>query len=353
MSDKPVIVFDATKTKNLASGLGNFCYNLGKEIASLPHPNFEVHFLVEKEQINIFGEQHTYITLRASHKFPLNNFREASLIHACWQLSSLQSSNKKLKWLYTLHDLNFKIKYKGFKRVYYTNKLLNNIYRAHEIVCISKATQDNFQKHIGTSFHSDIIYNGGSLSTIQNEKPTSIELPKRYIFFIGIISDKKNLEIAFKMLQQIPDLYLVIAGEAHENYKKQLIILSEQLGILNRIIYTGKVTDEEKLYLFNRCEAYINPSVAEGFGIPVAEAMSIGKPIILSDIPPFHEIAEDDALYITSETLENFSSEYKNYIERFKNESCGEKLRIHAKKFSWKNAAESYLKLYEKILLED
>ncbi len=349
-TSKPIVIFDATKTGNRESGLGNFCYHLGKEISRLKPERFEIQFLVHKQQVNLFGSEQQYILLNAVHKFPVNNFKDAALLHACWQLSSLQSSNKKLKWLYTVHDLNFLIKYKGFKKTYYTNRFLGNIKKANQVVCISNATNVLFADLTNDNFEAEIIYNGNSLShIIKAEKPFT-NLPKRYLFFIGIISPKKNLETIFEILQQIPELSVVIAGEAQTIYQQQLELKATQLNIVDRIIFTGKVSEEEKLYLYENCEAYINSSIAEGFGIPVVEAMSVGKPLVLNNIPAFKEIAGDLALYITPENQKNFKDQYQAYINKFGATSMGKDIKTAAQKFSWTHAAESYIKLYEELL---
>lgn len=350
MTNKPIVIFDATKAGNKESGLGNFCYNLGKEISMLKPGRFEIQFLVNKEQDNLFGSEHKYITLKATQKFPVNNFKEVALLHACWQLSSLESSNKKLKCLYTVHDLNFLIKYKSFKRIYYTHRFLNNMKNADKIVCISNATNVLFADLTNDKYEAEIIYNGNSLSNITEAKNPNINLPKRYLFFIGIISPKKNIETIFELLQQIPELNLVLAGEAQTIYKRQLELKAAQLNLAERIIFTGKISEEEKLYLYQNCEAYINLSIAEGFGIPVVEAMSLGKPLVLNNIPAFKEIAGDPALYITPENKEIFKSEYHTYIEKFGTSTISKDMETASQKFSWKQAAESYVKLYEEIL---
>ncbi|MDZ4758366.1 MAG: glycosyltransferase family 1 protein [Bacteroidota bacterium] len=353
MTTKLIVIFDATKTGNRESGLGNFCYNLGKEISLIKPERFEIQFLVHKEQINLFGPEHKYIMLNATHKFPVNNFKNTSLLHACWQLSSLQSSNKKLKWLYTVHDLNFLFKYKSFKKTYYTSRFLSNIKRADKVVCISQATNVLFADLTGDNYRADIIYNGNSLSNILHTQKPAIDLPQRYLFFIGIISPKKNIESIFELLQQIPELNLVLAGEAQTIYKQQLQQKATQLNIVNSIIFTGKVSEEEKLYLYKNCEAYINPSIAEGFGIPVVEAMSMGKPLVLNNIPAFMEIAGDLALYITPENKTDFRNSYDHYLQKFNDSEIEDEIKCASQKFSWKQAAESYVKLYEDILFGD
>ncbi len=348
--NKPIVIFDATKTGNRESGLGNFCYNLGKEISLFKSERFEIHFLVYKEQLNLFGSDSKYIALNATHKFPVNNFKDAALLHACWQLSSLQSRNKKLKWLYTVHDLNFLIKYKNFKKTYYTNRFLNNIKKAEKVVCISNATNVLFADLTNDNYEAEIIYNGNSLSNIVAEKKPQIDLPNKYLFFIGIISPKKNIEVIFEILQQIPELNLVLAGEAQTIYKQQLELKAAQLNLTDRIVFTGKISEEEKLYLYKNCEAYINPSVAEGFGIPVVEAMSVGKPLVLNNIPAFKEIAGDLALYLTPENQINFKGKYQTYIEKFNTTSIRKDIETASQKFSWKHAAERYIRLYEAVL---
>lgn len=78
--------------------------------------------------------------------------------------------------------------------------------------------------------------------------------------------------------------------------------------------------------------------------------MSLGKPLVLNNIPAFKEIAGDPALYITPENKEIFKSEYHTYIEKFGTSTISKDMETASQKFSWKQAAESYVKLYEEIL---
>jgi glycosyltransferase involved in cell wall biosynthesis len=119
----------------------------------------------------------------------------------------------------------------------------------------------------------------------------------------------------------------------------------------DRVILPGTISEQDKLWLYLNCEALLVPSLAEGFGLPVIEAMMCGKPVFLSKSTSLPEIGGGAAFY-----FENFEEEYmaafiKEKLTYYRNNyaAVSEQIKQHAEKFTWKNSIEQYLNLYRTL----
>ncbi|MEM0117546.1 MAG: glycosyltransferase family 4 protein [Conexivisphaerales archaeon] len=113
---------------------------------------------------------------------------------------------------------------------------------------------------------------------------------KRYILYLGRINKTKGLEYllqAFsKVSKEYEDLYLVLAGPVtdreEEEYNNKLVYETSQLGIFGKVIFTGPLSEEEKLAAYESCSVFVLPSVYEPYGIVLLEAAAHGKPLVAS-----------------------------------------------------------------------
>ncbi len=119
------------------------------------------------------------------------------------------------------------------------------------------------------------------------------------------------------------------------------------MGITDNVYQTGPVDEATKSWLYTHCEAFLFPSLSEGFGLPVVEAMSVGKPVFLSRLTSLPEIGGHEAVYFDSfepesvvETLRAGMREY--YDDPLK----AQRLQWQARRFRWENTAKQYWKLY-------
>lgn len=108
-------------------------------------------------------------------------------------------------------------------------------------------------------------------------------VPRPYALFLSRISWKKGLDRLISAWQSVPDLELVIAGNDDEGYQPRLEALARSLGVGDRVHFVGPASDQHKWALFEHAELFVLPSYSENFGNVVAEAMSMGCPVIVSD----------------------------------------------------------------------
>ena len=169
-----------------------------------------------------------------------------------------------------------------------------------------------------------------------------------YILFVGTIEPRKNLIRlleAWRYIEQKYDILLVIAGKKDWGYKE---VLSKIIKLnLKRVIFTDYITEEEKLILYKNCQFFIYPSLYEGFGLPVLEAMASKKAVICSNVSSLPEITSDSALLVNPYKESEILEALKLFIE---NKSLREEFSFKGYKrslsFSWKKTALNLLEIF-------
>lgn len=172
---------------------------------------------------------------------------------------------------------------------------------------------------------------------------------EKYIFSLCTLGKRKNLIFAIKNLfkfiekNKIDDLKLVLAGGVWDKFKKEL---TKTIGNFDqsKIEVLGYVKDEELPNLYSNALMFIYPSLYEGFGLPVLEAMKCGCPVITSNVSSLPEVIGQAGIQINPENDEELIKAYeKFYYDNFFRELCIERGLIRAKNFSWEKCVSELL----------
>jgi len=345
------VLVEMEKLKNPNSGLGQFCLNIGRQFQALHPADLELDFYLPEYQKNIFGSQFNYIKHIALHKLLPPSSSEYDVWHCLQQDSYYLPGSKKTKLILTIHDLNFLEKYKGAKQKRRLNSLQKKVDKAAAITVISKFTEIIVRENLklnNTPVY--VIYNGCSLKVIEDAARPDFISFDNFIFSIGIISERKNFHTLLPLLQNNKQLHLVIAGDNTSAYAKQIVKTAEKTGISSQIHFPGTVDDAAKYWLYKNCKAFVFPSLTEGFGLPVVEAMSLGKPVFLSNLTSLPEIGGAEAYYWKTFEPQHVVEVFEKGILNFAADIEKPARTINwAKQFSWENAAKAYLDLYENV----
>ncbi len=343
------ILVEMEKLKNPNSGLGQFCFHLGLKFQQLQNPNLKIDYYLPESQLGIFGNKATTVKQSLLHKlFPFNS-QHYQVWHCLHQNSPYLPSSKKTKLILTIHDLNFLEKYKGIKRAIKLGILQKKVDRAHTITVISQFTEKMVREHLDIGDKSiHVIPNGNALDPIQNPKKPEFIHFEDFIFSIGIISKKKNFHTLLSLLEKNNSLHLVLAGNFESAYASQLLQTAIDLKIDSRLHLPGTVNNEQKNWLYQNCKAFVFPSLTEGFGLPVVEAMSVGKPVFLSNLTSLPEIGGKEAYYWPSFDPVQMNEVFTAGLKSFDQERSLRSI-AWSKQFTWDAAAKAYLKLYEQI----
>ncbi len=178
----------------------------------------------------------------------------------------------------------------------------------------------------------------------------------RFILAVGTLEPRKNLRAlvqAFEIINSSSpghDLQLVVAGG--KGWLTEPIFAEvERSAVKDRILFAGYLNDEELRSVYSSCLLFVYPSLDEGFGLPVLEAMQCGAPVIASRIPSLSEVAGDAALFVDPHSVEDISAG----IVKLVNDDEARKRLSHAglkraAEFSWERTAQMTLEVYRTAL---
>jgi len=340
------IFLDTEKLKSPNSGLGQFCAHLGTAIEKTAQE--EIGFYVDEAHLTFFETKNTVLWKRSHQYFGVSV--KTDLWHSMHQEAKYFPKDKATKILLTIHDLNFLDKYTGAKRERKLKNLQKLVNKASGIAYISEFTKKIAKQYLKLpDVVQKVIYNGVSVSDVKPRKPEFVDHNDAFIFSIGIIGEKKNFHVLVEAMKKLPGLTLFLCGNASSKYADKIKALITQHKLGKRVVVTGEVSEAEKNWMFERCKAFVFPSLSEGFGLPVVEAMHFGKPVVLSKLTSLPEIGGKEAVYLNNFLPDEIASKIEFAIQNNTPEHQ-KALKNRAAFFSWKKAAEQYLELYQTIL---
>lgn len=333
MQSHPKILIDFEKIKDPYSGLGQFCAHL------------KVHF--DKSPLNLkYWIPGKFQKLAKKIPFLLPR---CEVFHAIHQDSPYVPYSSQTKYVLTIHDLNALHEQSQFgSGDYYKEKLQRKINRASVVTFISRFTLEEVKKTLNLEGKkTEVIYNGISLAA-QSMTPAFIPGPQ-FLFAIGTVLPKKNFHVLIDFLKLLPTHYqIILAGTTFHAYAAEMKKKIQDSGLADRFILVGIIDEKEKRWYYEHASAFIFPSLLEGFGLPVAEAMSFGLPLFLSDKTSLPEIGGPDAFY-----FQNFDPHSMRdiFINGMNNFNSGTKARLieRSKLFDWEKAAKSYCEIYKSL----
>lgn len=227
-------------------------------------------------------------------------------------------------------------------------KAMPYLYRNVRIITVSPSSAKEILDHKLTLIPPVVAYNGVDTTVF---KP-GIKSITPNVLYLGRLKYYKSINIfihaAKKVLEHIPSAQFIIAGDGEE--KAGLAKLVKKLNIENSIAFLGKVTEKEKIRLYQNAWVFVNPSFMEGWGITSIEANACGTPVIASDVPGLRDSVKNPhgGFLVPYADINTFAERILLII-------TDEKLRIKmsqdsvkwAKKYSWERSAQLSLRLFD------
>jgi glycosyltransferase involved in cell wall biosynthesis len=336
---------------NAYNGLYHFCYQLGKHLAVEVPDDMHLHFYVPRSQRGIFDKHSQYVTQYSLHKYfhPLTS--RFDVWHVATTLSWYRPYSNKTKNIYTIHDLNFlnEEEYTPSIRKKYLALIQQRIDRADYLTFISEFALEQAREYLdpGKKPYS-IIYNGCNVPEKITEYPNYAP-HSPFLFSIGQFHSRKNFHVLPSLLVG-NDYELVIAGLNDFAYKEKVISEAKNFQVADRLKLIGPVSEGEKSWYYKNCLAFVFPSIGEGFGLPVLEAMYFGKPVFLSRFTSLPEVGGNVAYYFDDFDPVCMKEVFEKGMHHYKCHHPEERIIKRAKSFTWKRAADEYINVYRNFL---
>lgn len=235
--------------------------------------------------------------------------------------------------------------------------------QAEVIFTISQSSKRDILKYYQVPEERVIVtYPGIKQESVIMKQESGIEeiknkygISDKYVLFVGTIQPRKNIERLIKAFDRVlkedrhTNLQLIIVGKRGWLYES-ILKRPKELGIEEKVIFLNFVPDEELDILYRNALCFCLPSLYEGFGLPVLEAMKRGCPVITSKVSSLPEAGGEAALYFNPESVEDIAEKITELIN---NESLREKFIQkgfeQVKKFSWKKTAQETLELLQEV----
>ncbi|MEL6812188.1 MAG: glycosyltransferase family 1 protein [Bacteroidota bacterium] len=351
------VFLESHNLKNKYSGFGQFNYHLIKALSQLELGDIQPVINAKNPGVwkEEFGAVFKYNKYRSitRHK-PFRIKKKYDLWHCLNQNIKIEPFYD-IPYLLTVHDIHFVTEGSPGIQEKLKKQFREKLDRAHAIAYISEFAKKDTHAHFDVpNIPEYVIHNGNTI--------TEVDLPstyvpenvpeKPYLFSIGDFSPRKNFKTLVEMLRLLPDYQLVLSGSNTSAYANELRELVTKYDLGNRVYLTGKIEDLEKCYYLKNCEAFVFPSLREGFGIPPIEAMRFGKPVFISNNTSLPEIGGEHSFYWDTYDPEYMANVFLKGMELFNsNRNFYEEQYVkRAKSFSWDTTASAYLHVYQQIL---
>jgi len=360
------------------AGVGHYTYNLVKAIIAKDRRNeYVLYFDYRMTDVKDFLRPN----VRVKH-FPFSQYGKylsfgyshmlisAYLIKEGLDVYHVPAGNVPLtypkKVMYTVHDLAIYKNPDWFPSQLWSRHVLTpkSLKAADHIIAVSQSTKKDIKELFNIPEKKiSVVYEGANVEKIplkrrKNETIEKFKLPKLFFLFIGTLEPRKNLVTLIRAYRKfvtadgtLSEIPLVIAG--HKGFKHETVFAEIASAKLSRrqVKYLGYVSQNEKVELLRHALALVFPSLYEGFGIPVLEAMTLGTPVITSAISSLPEITgKQAALLVDPHDERALARAMRELASKPEKRQRYSQLGLsRAKLFSWERAAEETIRAYERI----
>jgi glycosyltransferase involved in cell wall biosynthesis len=369
--------FDGRFLQDKFSGIGRYAFELLKKLGaldgchkiilfvdpSLPNSRFSLSEVADLDHVELVT---TCTRLRSIQEFgywwPQARRHRLSVFHTpdFWSPLALPCPV-----VSTVHDM-----IPDISRDYLSSRAFGVGYRlssrtmmrhARAIIAISEATRDDIGRYAGTwaSRKTTVIPNGRderlrpvtSMPVLEAVR-SKYGLPERFVLAVAIRRPHKNIDQLVRAFEQFTDIphKLVLVGAKERRFRDQAQASIRRLG--SRVVELSFVPDEDLLALYSMADLFVHASLAEGFGLPVLEAMACGCPVACSNTTSLPEVAGGATLHFDPTSTDDIARKMRDALE---SPSLRADLRsrglARAATFSWGMAARSTLELYRTVSL--
>lgn len=362
------IAFDAKRFFHNGSGLGNYSRDLVRILATYYPEN--KYFLLNSEQTargkNILALKNVFFVANSKGTFSrqLKSGKDAQKIDA--DIFHGLSGELPLRWrktsivkAVTVHDLIFlrlPQYYSFFDRKIHLWKFRKAVHQADVVIAISEQTKKDVIQFLKVPEEKiKVVYQGCHQSFKENPDQEFLvsvkqkyELPDRFILSVGTVEPRKNLLNIVKALKDT-DIPLVVVGKKQKKYFQK--VEKEIRRSKVEVKFLDGVSMEELAAIYRLADIFVYPSLFEGFGIPIIEALFSETAVITGNVSSLPEAGGPDSLYVNPESITDLKAKinflWENESERIRR---AEKGLQYVQRFTDEKIAADLMQVYRSIL---
>ncbi len=375
----PTIAIDYTPAYEQGGGIGRYVRELIAALGNIDAPNNHYRLFVAgagrkplpKIPSTQFAWKPTALTPtwlarlwgRARLPFPVEFFTgDVDLYHATDFV--LPPTRAKTRTVLTVHDLSFlrvpETASPGLRR-YLENVVPRSVQRAHYVLADSEATKHDLIRYYQTDAEKiEVLYSGVDnrfrpiTDTLEITRVRQqYHIPDRpYVLSVGTVQPRKNYPALIEAVSRLNHSEICIVIVGGKGWLDDPIFEAiHRLRMQDRVIFAGFAADDDLPALYSGSLCMALPSLYEGFGLPVLEAMACGVPVITSNLSSLPEVAGEAGILVTPTNLD----EITNALDRIITDTALRETMImkglqQAQKFSWETGAQQLLRVYTRLL---
>jgi glycosyltransferase involved in cell wall biosynthesis len=372
--------FDAKRFFNNFTGLGNYSRFVIRALSEhapaneyllftpkiKAHP--ELNSILSSQNLQIITPPYVYTLLAAGSiwrtwgisKSP--EVKGLDVYHGLSQELPVQFPET-VKKVVTMHDLIFMRYphlYKSIDAAIYKAKAQAACRNADRILAISQQTRDDIVHFLHADpAKIDVVYQGCHPTfkkVYTSDQITAIrvkyDLPRHYILSVGTIEERKNVLLLVRALALLPidlRMHVVVIGRS-TNYKRKIIEQAARLRVSQWILFFHNVSFSDLPAIYQAAEVFVYPSIFEGFGIPIVEALESSVPVIAATGSALREAGGPGTIYVDPEDAQEMYEQLRNVLsdDALRKRMVANGLD-HARKFEPAVIADQIVKIYETV----
>ncbi len=359
------IGIDISKAIGPKDGIGNYIYHLVKSLMEIDTENqyhlYPLFYPVTHTDFNGVFEGHGSNFVFHPERAPKTG--EVDLFHSTTYSVPLRYSGN---LVFTLHDLTF-ITHPEYhtlsNRIHCMKGTIEAACFANKIIAVSNCTKCDIIEYLSIPEEKiQVIYHAVDHKfkperNTQNLKylSTKFEIHESYVFCVATIEPRKNMKRLIQAYTTLPetlkDKYLLVIAGGTGWLNSNIYSFVKEQRLEQRVKFLGYVDDSDLPILYSCCDVFVYPSLYEGFGLPVIEAMACGVPVITSQVSSLSEVAGDSAVYVDPYNVRSICDAMMEVLtKQDKNLELRKKGMKQSKGFSWAKTARETLSLYETVV---
>lgn len=354
-----------------SAGIHGYIYNLLRHLPQAAPPEWTLTAYVSKDSPHHFDD----LTLRRAAfdtESPIKrllweqliqpaHLLNADLHHALAFVSPLVLPAPSVVTVYDLSFLHYPQVLSPARRLYLRLFTALSCRRARRVIAISESTARDLVASLGVPADKvDVAacgYDASRFFPMDADVIAAFKqrqgLPDRFWLFIGTVEPRKNLVTLIEAYARLPRserLPLIIGGGKGWLYE-DIFAAVERHQLQDEVRFTGFLDSDDLPLWYNSAEVFLYPSVFEGFGLPVLEAMACGTPVIVSDASSLPEVAGDAGLKVSPRDIEAWvSALHTAYHDAVWRAASGQRGLIETHRYNWALTAQATISSYQQAL---